>query len=62
MLLTNLLLKHFVKITLTCLSLIACNFIKKTGELLSNEPNWQDYSCDTTLKVNELNVREIAQS
>jgi hypothetical protein len=62
MLLTNLLLKHFVKITLTCLSLIACNFIKKTGELLSNEPNWQDYSCDTTLRVNELNIREIAQS
>jgi peptidoglycan LD-endopeptidase CwlK len=62
MFLTNLLLKHFVKITLTCLTLFACNFLEKTGELLSKEPHWQDYSCDTTLKVNELSVREVAQS
>ena len=62
MFLTNLLLKHFAKITLTCLTLFACNFIEKTGELLSKEPTWQDYSCYTTLKINELNIREIAQS
>ena len=62
MFLTNLLLKHFAKITLTCLTLFACNFIEKTGKLLSKESNWQDYSCDTTLKVNELSVREIVQS
>ncbi len=62
MFLTNLLLKHFAKITLTCLTLFACNLIEKTGKLLSKEPNWQDYSCDTTLKVSELSVREVAQS
>jgi peptidoglycan LD-endopeptidase CwlK len=62
MFLTNLLLKHFAKITLTCLSLIACNFFEKTSKLLNKEPNWQDYSCDTTLKVNELSIREVAQS
>ncbi len=62
MFLTNLLLKHFAKIILICLTLIACNFIKKTGKLLSKELDWQDYSCDTTLKVNELSVREVAQS
>ena len=62
MFLTNLLLKHFVKITLTCITLFACNFIEKTGKFFKNEPKWQDYSCDTTLKVNELSVREMAQS
>ena len=62
MFLTNLLLKHFVKITFTCLTLLACSFIEKTGKLLSKEVEWQDYSCDTTLKVNELSVREMAQS
>ena len=62
MFLTNLLLKHFAKITLTCLTLFTCNFIEKTGKLLSKEPNWQDFSCDTTLKVNELSVMEVAQS
>jgi peptidoglycan L-alanyl-D-glutamate endopeptidase CwlK len=62
MLLTNLLLKHFVKITFTCLTLLACNFLEKTGKLLGSEPQWQDYSCDTTLKVKELNVMQVAQS
>ena len=62
MFLTNLLLKHFAKITLTCLTLFACNLIEKTGKFLSKEPNWQDYSCDTTLKVSELSIREVAQS
>lgn len=62
MFLTNLLLKHFAKIILTCLTLLACNFIEKTGKLLSKESNWQDYSCDTTLKISELSVREVAQS
>lgn len=62
MLLMNLLLKHFVKITFTCLTLLACDFIEKTGRLLTSEPVWQDYACDTTLNVHELNVRDIAQS
>ena len=62
MFLTNLLLKHFAKITLTCLTLFACNFIEKTGKLLSKEYNWQDYSCDTTLIISELSVREVSQS
>jgi peptidoglycan LD-endopeptidase CwlK len=62
MFLTNLLLKHFAKITLTCLTLFACSFIEKTGKLLSKESNWQDYSCDTTLKISELSVREVTQS
>lgn len=62
MLLTNLLLKHFVKITFTCLTLLACNFIEKTGKFFSLQPDWQDYSCDTTLNVSELSVRDVAQS
>lgn len=62
MFLTNLLLKHFAKITLTCLTLFACNFIEKTGKILSAEPDWRDYSCDTTRKINELSVMEVAQS
>ena len=62
MLLTNLLLKHFVKIILASITLFACNFIEKTGKLLSLQPKWQDYSCDTTLKVNELSVMQVSQS
>lgn len=62
MFLTNLLLKHFAKITFTCLTLFACSFIEKTGKLLSKESNWQDYSCDTTLKISNLSVIEVAQS
>lgn len=62
MLLTNLLLKHFVKITFTCLTLLACNFIEKTGKLLNAQPEWHDYSCDTTSNVSELSVRDVAQS
>jgi len=62
MLLTNLLLKHFVKIFFVSISLFACNFIEKAGKLLVSEPNWQDYSCDTTMKVSELSVMEVAQS
>ena len=62
MFLTNLLLKHFAKISLTCLTMIACNFIEKTGKLLNKESGWQDYACDTTLHVHQISIREIAQS
>lgn len=62
MLLTNLLLKHFVKITFTCLTLFACNFIEKTSRFFHLQPEWQDYACDTTLNVSELSVRDMAQS
>jgi peptidoglycan LD-endopeptidase CwlK len=62
MFLTNLLLKHFFKISLTCISLLACNLIDKTGKLFETDVSWQSFSCDTTLKVNDLSIKEIAQS
>ncbi len=62
MFLTNLLLKHFLKISLTCISLLACDIINKSGKLLETEVSWQNSSCDTTLKINELSIREITQS
>jgi len=62
MLLTNLLLKHFFKITFTCLTLLACNFIERTGRFLSSKSEWQDYPCDSTLNVSELSVVDLAQS
>lgn len=61
MFLTHLFLKHFAKITFICFSLFACNFIEKTGKLLNKKSDWQDYACDTTLNVNQLNAKEIAQ-
>jgi peptidoglycan LD-endopeptidase CwlK len=62
MFLTNLLLKHFFKISLTCISLLACNLIDKSGKLFETEVGWQNSSCDTTLKVSDLSIKEIAQS
>jgi peptidoglycan LD-endopeptidase CwlK len=62
MFLTNLLLKHFFKISLTCISLLACNLIDKSGKLFETEIGWQNSSCDTTLKVSDLSIKEIAQS
>jgi peptidoglycan LD-endopeptidase CwlK len=62
MFLTNLLLKHFFKISLTCISLLACNLIDKSGKLFETEVGWQNSSCDTTLNVSDLSIKEIAQS
>lgn len=62
MLLINLLLKHFTKITFTCLTLFACNFIEKTEKLFGLKSEWQDYACDTTLNVSKLSVGDLAQS
>jgi peptidoglycan LD-endopeptidase CwlK len=62
MFLTTLLLKHYFKITLTCIFLWACNFIDKTNKLFhKDEMSWQNLSCDTTQTVNNLTVYDIAQ-
>jgi peptidoglycan LD-endopeptidase CwlK len=62
MFLTTLLLKHYFKITFTCVFLWACNFIDKTNKLFhKDEMGWQNLSCDTTQTVNNLTVYDIAQ-
>ncbi len=62
MLLTILLLRNFFKISLTCLSLWACNLIDRTNKLFHNTPDWKDYTCDTTQRINDLTVQHISQS
>lgn len=63
MFLTALLLRHFFKITLACITLGACDFIDKTANLFhKDEMNWQNLSCDTTQTVNNLTVYDIAQT
>jgi peptidoglycan LD-endopeptidase CwlK len=63
MFLTTLLLKHYFKITFTCIILWACNLIDKTNKMFHNdEIDWQNYTCDTTKTVENLSVYDIAQS
>jgi peptidoglycan L-alanyl-D-glutamate endopeptidase CwlK len=61
MFLTTLLLRNFFKISLTCLSLWACNLIDRTNKLFHNDPTWKDYACDTTQRVNDLSIQDITQ-
>ncbi|MDZ7899725.1 MAG: M15 family metallopeptidase [Arcicella sp.] len=62
MFLTTLLLRHFFKITLACITLWACNFIDKTNKLFNkDEISWQNLDCDTTQTINNLSVYDIAQ-
>ena len=62
MLITTLLLKNIIKISLACTALWACNLIEKTNGLFDSERNWQDLSCDTTRTINELSVQNITQA
>jgi peptidoglycan LD-endopeptidase CwlK len=62
MFLTTFLLRHFFKITFTCITLWACNFIDKTNKLFQkDEIGWQNLTCDTTLTVNDLSIYDIVQ-
>ena len=63
MFLTNLLLRHFFKIGIACITLWACDFIDKTNKLFhQDEMKWQNLSCDTMQTVNDLSVYDIAQT
>ena len=62
MLITTLLLKNIIKISLACMALLACSLIEKTNKLFDSQMSWQNFSCDTTQTVNELSVQNIAQT
>lgn len=63
MFLTTLLLKHYFKITFTCIILWACNLIDKTNKMFHNdEIGWKNYTCDTSKTVYKLSVYDIAQT